>query len=145
MIEFNNREHGLAIAKSARLILHPEDIVISRVTSEGNLAGGVVFNNYTGASIEVHVAGFSPNWLCREFLWVVFDYAFNQLKVSKTFGLVSSKNQRALAFDYKLGFKYVTTVPGYFRDGNLVIVDMDRETCRWLAYEPRTLQGASNG
>jgi RimJ/RimL family protein N-acetyltransferase len=134
MLHYNNKDHGLAIAKAAGCILHPEDPTISRVTSEGKLMGGVIFKNYTGVggSINLHCAGFHPNWLSRELLWAVFNYVFNELECNKAFAPVPSTNQVALALDYKLGFKYVTTVPGVFSDGNLVVLDMERDHCRWL-------------
>lgn len=145
MIEFNDKAHGLAIAKSAGCILHPEDVVISRVTSQGNLMGGVLFKNFTGASINIHCASFRVNWLSRDLLWVLFDYAFNQLGCLKVFGPVPSNNTAALAFDYKVGFKYVTTVPGVFLDADLVVLEMDRASCRWLNIQPRHLRGRVNG
>jgi RimJ/RimL family protein N-acetyltransferase len=135
MLHYNNKDHGLAIAKAAGCILHPENTVISRVTSEGKLMGGVVFQEYTGASIQLHCAGFHPNWLGRDLLSAVFSYVFDELGCTKCFAALCSANQVALALDYKLGFKYVTTVPGYFPDGNLVVLDMERTDCRWLGSE----------
>lgn len=137
MLVINNREHGELIAKAAGAILHPEDPIISRVTSEGKLMGGVIYQGYTGVggSIRLHCAGFHPNWLGRELLYKVFHYVFSELECNKAFAEVPSKNQVALALDYKLGFKYVTTVPGVFPDGNLVVLDMDRASCRWLGSE----------
>jgi RimJ/RimL family protein N-acetyltransferase len=134
MIVDNDRRHGARIAKASGCILHCDDTVISRVTSDGNLMGGVLFQEYTGVggSVGLHCAGFHPNWLGRELLSAVFDYVFNQLQCNKAIAPVPSKNQVALALDYKLGFKYVTTVPGYFPDGNLVVLDMVRDDCRWL-------------
>jgi RimJ/RimL family protein N-acetyltransferase len=137
MLNYNNKDHGSAIAKAAGCILHPENTVISRVTSEGKLMGGVIFKEYTGVggSINLHCAGFHPNWLGRDLLCAVFHYVFNTLKCKKAFAPVPSTNQVALALDSKLGFKYVTTVPGVFPDGNLVVLDMDRDDCRWLGSE----------
>lgn len=142
MIEFNHPAHGKAIAEAAGCILHPEDVTISRVTSKGNLMGGVLFKNFTGASIAIHCASFTPNWLSRDLLWVMFHYAFEQLGVKKVIGPVPSSNLGALAFDYKVGFKYVTTVPGVFPDGDLIVLEMDRASCRWLNIQPRHLRGS---
>lgn len=139
-ISFDNPTHAAEIATATGVIFHPGvDKCISRVDANDKLLGGVIYKDYTGASIQGHIAGFVPNWLSRDLLWVIFDYPFNQLGVNKIIGLVPDSNKAALAFDYKLGFKYVTIIPGVFEDGDLIILDMDRAACRWLAIQPRTL------
>ena len=140
MIHFDNTPHALAIAAKAGTLLNPGvDNVISRTGVDGRLLGGVIYKEFTGASVQAHIAGFGPNWLGRDLLWVIFDYPFNQLGVSKIFGPVPETNKAALAFDYKLGFKYVTTIPGVFLDGGLIVLEMDRVDCRWLKLTPYTL------
>jgi RimJ/RimL family protein N-acetyltransferase len=139
MIQMNNPEHGYAIAEAAGVIFNPEaDIVISRL-SNGELAGGVLYNGYTRASINMHVAAFSPRWGSRDMLWVCFDYPFNQLGCKKVFGQVPSKNEHALEFNLKLGFKIETLIPDVFPEDDLLVVSMVREDCRWLNIKPRTL------
>lgn len=140
MIHFDHKEHAQQIAHAAGTLLNPGvDTCISRTGAGGKLLGGVIYKEFTGASIQMHCAGFSPNWLARDLLWVVFDYPFAQLGCSKVFGPVPASNKRALSFDYKLGFKYVTTVPGVYLDGDLVVLEMDRVDCRWLNLKPREL------
>jgi len=135
----NNPEHGYAIAEAAGVIFNPEaDIVISRLSNE-ELVGGVLYNGYTRASINMHVAAFSPRWGSRDMLWVCFDYPFNQLGCKKVFGQVPSKNEHALEFNLKLGFKIETLIPDVFPEDDLLVVSMVREDCRWLNIKPRTL------
>jgi RimJ/RimL family protein N-acetyltransferase len=139
MIQMNNPEHGYAIAEAAGVIFNPEaDIVISRLSNE-ELVGGVLYNGYTRASINMHVAAFSPRWGSRDMLWVCFDYPFNQLGCKKVFGQVPSKNEHALEFNLKLGFKIETLIPDVFPEDDLLVVSMVREDCRWLNIKPRTL------
>lgn len=139
MIQMNNPEYGYAIAEAAGVIFNPEaDIVISHL-SKGELTGGVLYNGYTRASINMHVAAFSPRWGSRDMLWVCFDYPFNQLGCKKVFGQVPSKNEHALEFNLKLGFKIETLIPDVFPEDDLLVVSMVREDCRWLKIKPRTL------
>lgn len=140
MICFNNHDHGRRIADLATCSFDPNNhTVISR--DNGQLAGGVIYTDYNGHSITAHIAGFTRNWLCPDLLWVMFHYPFVQLDCKKIIGQVPSYNHRALAFDYKLGFKYVTTVPEVFKNGDLVIISMGRDDCRWLKLRPRHLKG----
>lgn len=139
MIQMNNPEHGYAIAEAAGVIFNPEaDVIISRLSNE-ELVGGVLYNGYTRASINMHVAAFSPRWGSRDMLWVCFDYPFNQLGCKKVFGQVPSKNEHALEFNLKLGFKIETLIPDVFPEDDLLVVSMVREDCRWLNIKPRTL------
>lgn len=139
MIHFDHPQHRKDIAAAAGCIVNPDiDTSVSRTGETEQLLGGVIYKEFTGASIQMHCAGFTRSWLSRDLLWIAFDYPFTQLKCAKVFGCVPSDNSRALAFDYKLGFKYVTTIPGVYLDSDLVVLEMARADCRWLHLKPRT-------
>ena len=105
---------------------------------DGKIAGGVVFTGYLGASITVHMAGSEDNWATRDFLWMVFHYAFVQLACRKVIGLTSSANTRALAVDVRLGFVPAARIPDAYPDGaDLIVLTMDKSQCKWLALTPR--------
>lgn len=70
---------------------------------DGQIIAGVVFDNYTGRNIFMHVAGIGRHWLTREFLWMGFDYPFNQLGLERVSGLVTETNTAAMTFDKHLG------------------------------------------
>jgi hypothetical protein len=143
MIKFNVIEHGYRIAKAAGCHFNPEvDRVIS-VTSEGNLLGGNIYTGYTGASIHLHMAGFTPNWANRDFLWIAFDYPFNQLGCKKVFGQVPEYNTRALEIDLKLGFKVEARIDDVFPGGACLVLSLAREDCRWLKLKPRGIKPGS--
>lgn len=132
MIISNNEQHGYVIASAAGCVFNKGvDQVISRV-EDGKLLGGVIFTGYCGASICIHVAGFDPHWINKSMLWITFDYPFNQLGVKKLIGQVPSSNLKALEFDKKLGFKEEARISDVFPDGDLIVLSMRREDCRWL-------------
>lgn len=136
---FDNPWHGEALTR----VLDPDqpfrenfDRVIS-VTSGGKLLGGVTYDGFLHRSVQMHVASFSPKWLTREMLWLVFDYPFNQLKVERVFGPVASTNKKAIAFDEKIGFTEHTRLVGAVPGGDLIIFSMERADCKWLKIKPR--------
>lgn len=136
MIVIGNEEHGHAIAKGAGVSFNPAvDVVIARVV-DGRLRGGVIFNGYTGASINLHAWGDDPNWADRDMLWITFDYPFRQLGCRKVFGQIPANNAHALEFDLKLGFKIEARIKDVFPDEDLIVVSMAREDCRWLKLRP---------
>jgi hypothetical protein len=139
MIEFGNKEHGFEIAEAAGCTFNPAVDQVISVTSEGKLLGGNIYTGYTGVSIQLHMAGFQPNWASRDFLWVAFDYPFNQLGCKKVFGQVPETNTRALEIDLKLGFKIEAKIEDVFPDGACYVLALAREDCRWLKLKPRNL------
>ena len=103
----------------------------------GGLVGGVAFNDYNGASIQIHTASEKVDWLNRRFLWMIFDYAFNQAKVNVVISLVGQKNVRAINIGLGLGFKQQFEIPDAHPEGLLLIRTMRRADCKWLALGKR--------
>ncbi|HEY5970705.1 MAG TPA: GNAT family protein [Pseudoxanthomonas sp.] len=144
-IVFNDPEHGDAIALAAGTFFVPKiDISIGR-ERDGTLLGGVVFNNFTDESIEIHSAAFNDHWVNRDLIFVTFDYPFNQLGVKRLFGRVAEHNLRAIRFNTKLGFKPVARIEGVYRHGiACIVMRMDREDCRFLGVKPRSIKSNLN-
>jgi len=140
MIVFNNAVYGDRIAKAAGTTFNQRgDVCIAR-EERGELWGGASYTGYTGSSVGVHTAGFRPDWINQDLLWVCFHYPFVQLGCSKLLGQVPSSNLKALEFDLKMGFIEETRVKDVFPDGDLVVMSMKKETCRWLKLKPRSLK-----
>lgn len=143
IIVSGNRDYGFRIAGAAGTSFNPIiDQCLAR-EQDGVLLGGVVYQGYTGASIQMHMAGFARNWANRDMLWVAFDYPFNQLGCGKVFGQVPESNVKALEIDLKLGFKIVAKVEDVFPDGACLVLALAREDCRWLKLRPRGMRPAS--
>lgn len=141
VIVFNNKSHGRSIAKMAGCSFNPEcDITISRVGDDGELLGGVIYQNFTHESIAMHVAGFRKDWVTRDLIWVCFHYPFVQLGVNRIFGQVPETNTKALEFDLWFGFKILTKIDGVFPDGGVIVLVLEKDDCRWLKYKPKTIK-----
>lgn len=141
MIKFNNTEHGFAIAAAIPRAYNPHwDHVISR-ERDGKLLGGVIYEGYTGSIIFAHQAGFDKYWMSRDMLWMLFDFPFNQLRCKKLCGTIPSNSLDLLAYNKKLGFKVEATIADGYPEGNLLVMSMKREDCRWLSIKPRGYEG----
>lgn len=144
MIEFNNIVHGFKIAAAIPRPYNPgTDVVISKVTPEGNVLGGVIYDGFTGGCIFMHQAGFDRRWLVGNMLWLVFDYPFNQLHVRKVAGTINSRNEELLDFNRRLGFKEEARIKDAYPDGDMLVLTMDRADCRWLKIKPKIYKDAS--
>jgi len=98
--------------------------------TDGVLTAGVLYDMFNGRSICMHVAIEKP--VTRNYTRTCFDYPFNQLKVNKVLGLVDSTNAAALRFDKHLGFVEEARIEGAGKTGDLVILTMTRQQCRWI-------------
>jgi RimJ/RimL family protein N-acetyltransferase len=105
------------------------------IEQDGEIIAGVVFDDYNGVNINMHVASSKPRWMTRELLWMVFDYAFNQAKVNRITGLVGEGNTAAREFDEHIGFTLETTLKAAHPSGDLLIYRMFRDECKWLKRE----------
>jgi RimJ/RimL family protein N-acetyltransferase len=107
---------------------------IGQIDQLGNLVGGCVIHNFTQRDCHVHVAGLGPRWCTRRFLGECFRHIFLRLGCVRCTGLVGATNERALKFDYGLGFKYEGTLRKHLaNDEDCHILGMLREECRWLS------------
>ena len=101
---------------------------------DGELIAGVVFNMYTGASINMNVVAVpGKNWLNREFLFRSFAYPFLQLRCYRATALVKVDNDVSNKFVEALGYKREGLLRRAHVDGSdMFIYGMLREECRWI-------------
>lgn len=141
MIHINNIWHGYQIAETIPRVFNPAaDKVISRVDAEDRLLGGVIYEGMISNCIFMHQGSFDKKWLSQDMLWICFDYPFHQLGVGKVCGTIPSSNTELLDFNRRLGFKVECSIKDAYTDGDLVIMSMTREECRWLKIKPKTIR-----
>lgn len=99
---------------------------------DGEIKAVVAYDNILDKSCMMHTAAIVPNWISKDLLWACFDYPFNILKVKVILAAVSSNNEEALKLDRHLGFVDKAYIEDAHMDGDLVILAMRRENCRWL-------------
>lgn len=140
MIVIDDMTHGYFIARTARTGFDPEvDHVISRVTRNGELMGGIIFTGYTGSMVRCHVAGVE-NWAHPELVWIGFDYPFMQLGVRKILVSVGAANTRSKSIIERLGFTLEHAIEDGTAHGPLYLYSMLREDCRYLKLRSRYLK-----
>jgi RimJ/RimL family protein N-acetyltransferase len=115
---------------------------IANVTAEGKILGVVAFDAWNGASCEMHVAG-QGNWLTRGLLRACFEYVFKQAELKVVIGMVPSTNAKALRFDRHIGFSEVARIKDGVPDGDLVVMQLRREDCRYLEKEHEQTHSAA--
>ena len=99
---------------------------------DGNLIAVIGYCGFLPTSCMMHCAAIDDNWISKDLLWASFDYPFNKLGVKVILATVSSNNEEALKLDRHLGFVDKAYIEDAHVDGDLVILAMRRENCRWL-------------
>ena len=106
---------------------------------DGKLSAVVGYNNFLPNSCQMHIASTDVLWPTKDFLFAVFDYPFNKLEVKVIIAPICKGNVKPLNMCRKLGFEQVADIPYGHPDGDLIVVAMKRNQCKWLQ------QGESNG
>lgn len=102
------------------------------IEKQGRIVCGVFFENFTGRSVQIHVALEPGQRMTREWLRALFGYAFNQLKVLKIVGVIDSENSASLRFTRHIGFTDESVIKDAGPKGDLCILTMNRQQCRYL-------------
>lgn len=124
---------GLAewLCRKIGLAPTPHIQCIGNVTQKGIL-GVVGYDQFNKASVVMHVAG-EPGWLTRSLIWAAFDYPFNVCGVNVVIAPIASTNTKSLTLVKRLGFELSTVIPDAHPDGDLVLLTMRRDQCRYLS------------
>jgi len=123
---------GEFISKRLNRIWIPGEATTIGLEKDGKLVAGVMYSDCNGSNVCMHVAAEGKEWMTREYLWFCFYYPFEQLKVKRITGLVDDDNQAALEFDLHLGFKEEYRLKDAGKNGDLIILVMRKEDCRFL-------------
>lgn len=102
------------------------------IEKDSRIVCGVLFENYTGQSLQIHV-GLEPGQrMSRDWLLELFGYAFNIAKVKKIVGVIDSENSACLKFTRHIGFRDEAVIKDAGPRGDFCILTMTRQQCRFL-------------
>lgn len=128
----NNQAHLRAWISGVLGIKFDEHTTCIGQEIDGEVKAVIAYTNFQEKSCCMHVAAIQNNWISKDLLWAAFDYPFNILKVNVILATVASTNEEALKLDRHLGFIDKAYIEDAHTDGDLVILAMRRENCRWL-------------
>lgn len=97
---------------------------------KNEIVAGVVYENWNGRSIVCHIA--CQGRLTSKWLAAIFDYPYNVCDVDKIIAPVASTNAKALKLVENMGFTEEARIKDASPNGDLVLMTMARETCRFL-------------
>lgn len=109
----------------------PTDLQCIGQLIDGELQAVASFSHFVGKSCNFSLVG-KGNFMNKDFLWAMFDYPFNRLKLKVILATIEGGNEKSLNLSRKLGFKEVANIADAHKDGDLVIMVLRREDCKWL-------------
>ena len=86
---------------------------------DSQLVGQAIFNDYTGANIEIHLH--FPRGLTKSNIKDVYNYVFNSLKCERLTAKPYCTNKNLLQLLSRLGFVYEYTQEKYYKEGDKII------------------------
>ena len=106
------------------------------VMLDGEIVATVVFNEYRilkqGSSMQASVASTTPRWATRAVLRCIFEYPFNQMKVTRLWASTSRKNKQARRFLERVGFTYEGCARrAYNGTVDAMVYSMLPDECKW--------------
>ncbi len=123
------------VSQKVKKPFHPPFTAIGVLNCEGTLIGGFVFNDYTGDSIEMSLAG---GGVARRSVWkAILAYVFGQLKCSRLQIHTRRSNKMVKKLAPKLGFVCEGKARNFYGDNedgfvySLVKSDLNTFRSRW--------------
>jgi RimJ/RimL family protein N-acetyltransferase len=101
---------------------------------EAGLIAGVVFADWNGPNIVAHIASDgSKRWMTKHYLWMIFDYPFNQVKATRITCLIGEGNKESRNLCEHFGFTLETTLESAHPSGDLLVYRMWKKDCPWFS------------
>jgi len=98
---------------------------------DGKLVAGVLYEDCNGANVVCHIAA-EGQWANKTYMWLIFDYPFNQLGVKRITTTVNPDNEVSQRFTEDLGFSVECKLKDAHPKGDLWVFRMFRDECKWL-------------
>lgn len=107
-------------------------VCIASLRADGSILGVVLFDRFTKTGVELSVASISPRFLNRDFLDVIFHYAFVTCKKKRITAVCEDDNEKAISLNKGLGFIEEGRLKCWYGNKDGIILRMLREECRWI-------------
>jgi RimJ/RimL family protein N-acetyltransferase len=98
---------------------------------DGQLVAGVLYEDFNGANVVCHIAG-EGKWADRQFLAVIFDYPFNQMKVRRMTAPINASNARSVKLVEHMGFVLESRLEQATLDSDLLLYRLFKDECKYL-------------
>lgn len=104
------------------------------IVRDRKIIAGVVYNEYNGVNMNMHVAAEPKSrWLDRSALTAFFGYPFKY--VNRVTGLIGERNYESRRLCEGVGFTLECELEAAHPTGKLLVYRMFKRDCRWIPVE----------
>lgn len=93
----------------------------------------VAYCNFVQNACSMHIGSVGDHWMSKDLLWAAFDYPFNKLEKKVILVTLEASNKDAVRLNRHLGFREEVVIKDAHENGDLMIMTMRKEDCKWLA------------
>jgi L-amino acid N-acyltransferase YncA len=118
------------MSKTAGIDINPPYTAFAALAADGQIAAGVLFNDFQEASVEVSIV--APGRVSRSLLRAASRYAFDTLGCHRVTARTRASNLPVRRFIEKAGFQEEGVLRSYYRDGDdAILFGLLKAECRW--------------
>lgn len=131
----NDRKIGdfVALNSDAPSKYTPENSVCFGLLNKGNIVGGVVFNDYNGRHVKMHVSSDgNKRWLNKSLIYSCMHYAFCVMNVRRITAEIDASNDVCIRNAWKMGFEVEALLKDAGPKTDLMVMVMFKERCKYL-------------
>ncbi len=121
---------GPWVAKKVFGTFTPETSEAIGLKRHGELVAGVIYENWNGRSMVVHVA--VQGLMTPAYLAAIYHYPFVHVGADKVIAPIGEGNEESIRFVCKMGFRLEGRIPDAHPDGALLLYTMSREQCKYI-------------
>jgi hypothetical protein len=99
---------------------------------DGNLVAVIAFCGFLPNCCSMHIASVGENWMSKDLLWACFDYPFKKLEKKVILVGINAENKKAVNLNRHLGFRDEAIIKDAHENGDLLLMSMRKEHCKWL-------------
>ena len=110
----------------------PEESTFIGQENDGKLVAVVCFTGFIKNSCTMHIASIGNNWMTKDLLWSSFDYPFIKLQKKVILIGMNASNKEAVKLNRHLGFEEKALIEDAHEKGDLLLMTMRKEQCKWL-------------
>lgn len=105
---------------------------IGLIDDKERIVCGWTYSAYNGANCIVDVVAEAEGWATPEFLYMCFDFPFNQMGCKRITSPVAAINTHCQKFVSWLGAELEATLQDACPTGDVLVYRMFKNNCRWL-------------
>lgn len=102
------------------------------IVKDNYLIGSVVYHRFRWPDVEMGIFTTDQSWCTRRVLRDIFSFAFKTMNCRRVTATADPANKAVLDFIERLGFAREGCLKNALPTGDMLILGMQKDECRWI-------------